>query len=101
MPETKHRLQLDFSEGAWEETNNLLSRTGLPDRGELIRHALRWFQWTFDEVEKGITVLHEKDGKTLEVAFPFWNVPCDSQGQGEGSGDGSGGSPPGQPDITK
>ncbi|MEK7603830.1 MAG: ribbon-helix-helix protein, CopG family [Patescibacteria group bacterium] len=68
----KHRLQFDFHEEALQELDNLKAQTGLPTRAELIRHALRFLQWTFDKHQDGSTILVEKDGKTEEVVFPFW-----------------------------
>jgi len=70
----KHRLQFDFSEEALEDLDNLREVTGLQTRAELIRHALRFLQWTLDETKKNdATLLLEKNGKLREVVFPFWS----------------------------
>lgn len=48
----KHRLQFDFDEEALKELDTLREETGFPTRAELIRHALKFFQWTVDETKK-------------------------------------------------
>jgi hypothetical protein len=70
----KHRLQFDFDDVAIKEIDELRESTALPNRAELIRHALRFLQWTLDETKKGGTLLIEKDGKLREIIFPFWTV---------------------------
>ena len=68
----KHRLQLDFAEDSLKELDQLKEVTGLPNRAEVIRQALRLLQWTIQETEvKGATLLLEKNGKQREVVFPF------------------------------
>lgn len=70
---TKHRLQFDFTDDALNELDKLRELTGLPNRAELIRHALRFFQWMLNETrEKKASVLLEKDGKLREIVLPFW-----------------------------
>jgi metal-responsive CopG/Arc/MetJ family transcriptional regulator len=74
---TKHRLQLDFAEEPLRELDQLKDRTGLPNRAEVIRQALRLLQWTIQETEdKGAILLLEKNGKQREVVFPFMSVPA-------------------------
>ena len=78
----KHRLQLDFAEEPLRELDQLKDRTGLPNRAEVIRQALRLLQWTIQETaDKGATLLLEKNGKQREVVFPFLSVAagCKSQ----------------------
>jgi metal-responsive CopG/Arc/MetJ family transcriptional regulator len=68
----KHRLQLDFTEEALKELDNLKDFSGLPNRAEVIRQALRLLQWTIEETQdNGAKILLEKDGKQREVFFPF------------------------------
>ncbi len=70
----KHRLQLDFSEEALRDLDALKDETGMPNRAEVIRQALRLLQWTIDETQKNdATILIEKDGRQREVVFPFWS----------------------------
>jgi metal-responsive CopG/Arc/MetJ family transcriptional regulator len=76
---TKHRLQFDFSEEMLRELDELREATGLPNRAELIRNALRFLKWTFDETQRrNAAILLEKDGKQREVVFPFWTVTAGS-----------------------
>jgi metal-responsive CopG/Arc/MetJ family transcriptional regulator len=71
----KHRLQLDFAEDSLKELDQLKDVTGLPNRAEVIRQALRLLQWTIQETEvKGSTLLLEKNGKQREVVFPFMST---------------------------
>lgn len=70
----KHRLQFDLDDVALKEIDELWKATGLPNRAELIRHALRFLHWSLEETKRGATLLTEKDGKLREVIFPFWTV---------------------------
>lgn len=70
----KHRLQFDFDEITFQEVDRLREATALSNRAELIRQALRFFRWTFDETKEGGKLLIEKKGTTREVIFPFWNL---------------------------
>jgi len=69
----KHRLQLDFTEEALRDLDQIKETTGMPNRAEVIRQALRLLQWTIQETQNnGATILIEKDGRQREVVFPFW-----------------------------
>lgn len=71
----KHRLQLDFTDQAIRDLSDLKDTTGMANRAEVIRQALRLLQWTIDETQKnGATLLIEKDGRQREVIFPFWSA---------------------------
>jgi len=70
----KHRLQLDFSEEALKDLELLKETTGMPNRAEVIRQALRLLQWTLNETKNDATILIEKNGKQREVVFPFWSA---------------------------
>ena len=73
--DNRKRLQFDFTPDALEELDELQRKTGLPSRADLIRHALRFLQWTLEETyDKGANIVLEKDGKLRQVVFPFWNV---------------------------
>jgi len=75
MDSNRRRLQFDFTEEALQELDDLQRKTGLATRAELIRHALRFLQWTVEETyESGGTLLVEKNGRLREVVFPFWNT---------------------------
>ena len=68
----KQRLQFDFDEIAVKEINELLKDSGLRNRAELVRHALRFLQWSLDETKKGAVLLIEKDHNVRQIIFPFW-----------------------------
>ena len=69
----KHRLQLDFTEEALQDLDELKETTGMPNRAEVIRQALRLLRWTIQETHNNdATILIEKDGRQREVIFPFW-----------------------------
>jgi metal-responsive CopG/Arc/MetJ family transcriptional regulator len=69
---TKHRLQFDFSEEALRQLDELKDTAGVATRADLIRHALRWLQWTLTETQKNkATLLVEKNGQVREVVLPF------------------------------
>ncbi|MBU1179401.1 ribbon-helix-helix domain-containing protein [Patescibacteria group bacterium] len=71
----KHRLQFDFTEEALNQLNELREAAGLPNRAEVIRHALRLLHWLLEEVQGNKAKLFiEKNGKCYEVAFPFWKT---------------------------
>lgn len=73
MATAKQRLQFDFNKESLKQLDALREATGLSNRAELIRYALRFFHWMHIElVEKKATLLLERDGKQFEVAFPFW-----------------------------
>lgn len=75
----KHRLQFDFSESALKEIDELRQATALLNRAELVRHALRFLQWTLGETQEGGKLLIEKNGIIREVIFPFWNLSHSSE----------------------
>ncbi|MEK9195578.1 MAG: ribbon-helix-helix protein, CopG family [Patescibacteria group bacterium] len=76
----KHRLQFDFDDVAIKEIEELRKATALPTRAELVRQALRFFQWTFNETKEDGKLLIEKEGSIREVIFPFWNMGNSSCG---------------------
>ena len=71
----KHRLQLDFTAEALRDLDELRQTTGLPNRAEVIRQALRFLQWTIHEAQQNeANLLIEKDGKMRQIVFPFWST---------------------------
>ena len=65
------RVQLNFTEGAMEELVELEKEMGL-SRQELFRYALRWLQFTFDELKQGGEILvKEASGEVKKVVSPF------------------------------
>ena len=71
----KKRLQLDFSESAYKELEELQERVNAPTKSEVIRNALGVLRWVADEVEKDHRILVEKPEGMREVVFHFLTRP--------------------------
>jgi len=70
--ETKIRVQLDFSEPAFEELENLRIRLNAASRAEVVRNALGVLRWATNHLSAGNKILVEKkDGSRVEADFPF------------------------------
>jgi metal-responsive CopG/Arc/MetJ family transcriptional regulator len=69
----KFRVQLDFSEGAFNELNRLQKELDASSRAEVLRDALAVLRWVIEEESKGykITVRGEND-RVIEPVFPFY-----------------------------
>ena len=67
----KHRIQLDFTEKAFQELEELKTDGVFPNRAECIRGALKWLRWSLDQTKSGATFIVEKDKKQLEIVFPW------------------------------
>jgi metal-responsive CopG/Arc/MetJ family transcriptional regulator len=74
-PETvkKYRVQLDFSEEAFRELNDLVAKLRVSSRAELIRDALGVLKWIYrKKVEQQCEVVAiGKDEKVYEPEFSF------------------------------
>lgn len=68
----KWRVQLDFSEKALAELDQLKEILSASARAEVVRDAIRWFSWCTQEVSQGGTILLEREGKLREIVFPFF-----------------------------
>jgi hypothetical protein len=67
----KKRLQLDFSDTAYKELEDLQDRLNAPSKSEVIRDALGVLKWAIGEVDKDHRILVEKPEGTREVVFHF------------------------------
>lgn len=67
----KKRLQLDFSENAYKELEDLQGRLNATSKSEVIRDALGVLRWLADEVNADHRILVEKPEGTREVVFHF------------------------------
>jgi metal-responsive CopG/Arc/MetJ family transcriptional regulator len=69
----KIRVQLDFSEEAFNELNDLVSKLHAPSRAEVIRNALGVLKWMYKKkVEQGLDVVAiGTDERVFEPEFPF------------------------------
>jgi hypothetical protein len=75
MTERK-RLQIDLAPEAVRELCDLQEKTGLSSRADVIRHALRFLQWTVDELagQDVDLILRKKNGEMSTIVLPFWPV---------------------------
>ena len=72
---SKKRLQVDFTEDALKELDEVQRLSGLATRAELIRQSLGFYRWLLDEVAvKGSTFLVEKNGQLREIVIPTWST---------------------------
>lgn len=53
----KERVQLDFSSDSLERLEKLKDRVGASTRAEVIRQALRLYEWFINETEPDSTIL--------------------------------------------
>jgi metal-responsive CopG/Arc/MetJ family transcriptional regulator len=67
----KKRLQLEFSESAYKELEDLQTRLNAPSKSEVIRDALGVLRWLVSEVEQENRILVEKKDGIREVVFHF------------------------------
>ena len=66
------RLQIDFSERAYADLENLQKRLEAPSKSEVIRTSLGLLHWFLDEAEIGGRLMVQKpDGSSERVVFPF------------------------------
>lgn len=71
---TKLRVQLDFTQAAVKELDELKHLMGASSRAEVIRHALRWMYWTVRQLNAGSRLLMDEAGEQKEVVLPFVTV---------------------------
>ncbi len=69
--EKKYRLQIDFSEKAYKELEELQERLGATSKSEVMRNALGILRWVVEEVSEGHRILVEKPQGTREIVFHF------------------------------
>lgn len=67
----KKRLQLDFSESAYKELEDLQDRLNAPSKSDVIRNALGVLRWVLEETDKDHRILVEKPEGMREVVFHF------------------------------
>ena len=66
------RLQIDFSERAYNDLSDLQKRLDAPSKSEAIRTSLGLLRWLLDESESGNRLMVQKpDGSTERVVFHF------------------------------
>lgn len=71
----KFRVQLDFSEEAFAELNDLREKFKASSRAEVIRNALGLMKWLYrQKKEEDGVILVEKRGRVVEPVFPFLDL---------------------------
>jgi len=81
MPMTQtdtHKVQFSFSKQALDDLDELKERIEAPSRAETIRYALRWLQWTVEEMRSGNKICLETNEGVREVMIPFLPNPAKS-----------------------
>jgi metal-responsive CopG/Arc/MetJ family transcriptional regulator len=70
--EDKYRVQLDFSEEALHELNDLQKKLHASSRAEVVRNALGVLRWVTNHLNAGDKIIVEKaNGTKSDVEFPF------------------------------
>lgn len=68
---TRHRLQLDFSREAYNRLVDLRGRSEARTNAEVVRNALRLFEWFLDQKRNGYKIQLVKDNEVKEVEIVF------------------------------
>ena len=68
----KERVQLDFSTESLERLDELKEKIGASTRAEVVRQALRLFEWFVNETEPSSTIrITNGDGETTSMFKAF------------------------------
>lgn len=69
----KYRVQLDFSEEAFNELNELKDRINAVSRAEVVRDALSVLKWVLRNIvdEEKQIIVKSKDGQSFQPIFTF------------------------------
>jgi hypothetical protein len=73
MSDTKkkiHRVQIDFSESAYDQLLKLKEDAGAESVSSLIRDALGLYDWYLQEKAKGAELLVRKGDEVEKIEFP-------------------------------
>jgi len=67
----RRRLQLDFSEKAFEKLNLLKEKADVKTNAELVRNSLRLYEWFLSQKEENarIQVVKGDEAKEVELIF--------------------------------
>ena len=71
----KVRVQLDFTDDALNQLDQLREETQASSRADVVRYALRVLQWVLSELRNGSRIMVERDGNTQQIVFPFLPSP--------------------------
>jgi hypothetical protein len=64
-------LQLDFTEEAYNRLNAIREMSGAKTNAEVVRNALRLYEWFLEQIRAGYTIQIVKDDKVREVELLF------------------------------
>ena len=67
----RHRLQLDFSTEAYERLVRIRRRSEAATNAEVVRNALRLYDWFLEQKSKGASFQVVEDGTVKEIEFVF------------------------------
>ena len=69
MPEKqKERVQFDFSYEALQRLDGVKAKTGATTRAEVVRNALRLYEWLVDEVDaEGTVKVFDKNNEVTSI----------------------------------
>ena len=68
----RHRLQFEFSAEAYERLNTMKDKTRASSYADLVRNALRMYEWLVEQQENGCEIALVKEGQPLKaVQFMF------------------------------
>ena len=68
MKKNYKRLQFDFSEESLLRLEKLINETEASTKAEVVRNALKLFEFAVNKSKEGYNLKFEKDGKLIEVA---------------------------------
>lgn len=69
MPEKlKERVQFDFSSESLQRLDDVKAKTGATTRAEVVRNALRLYEWLVNEVDaEGTVKVFDKDNEVTSI----------------------------------
>ena len=68
MKKNYKRLQFDFSEESLVRLEKLINETEASTKAEVVRNALKLFEFAVNKTKDGYSLKLEKDGEKIEVA---------------------------------
>lgn len=75
MENKSHRVQLDFSSEAFEKLVEIKKKSGATTNAEVIRNALRLYEWFLQKRSENYKLQIEKDDVVKEVELMFLTTP--------------------------
>ena len=67
----RHRVQLDFSPEAYERLSRIRSRSDAATNAEVVRNALRLYDWFLEQTSKDARFQIVENGDVKEIEFFF------------------------------